>query len=291
MHITVLFTVLFLLSPAAFTQDIILAPGAALTKIADGFRYTEGPAWGPDGKLYFTDRGRIMAWSPEEGATVYRTDPGSPNGLVFTRSGDLIACETAARRVVSISRDGTETVLADSYGGKKLNAPNDVWIDSRGGIYFSDHSMRSKKELLEQDRDYIYYITPDRTKLLQLTDDLQYPNGVITNPDGDRLYVTDSGANKTFVYTVDSDGTLKDKKVFADEGYDGVSMDEKGNLYITPLASHISIYNPEGQRIGEIPTPARPSNVCFGGKDHRILFITAGNTVYSIRMQNRGLLP
>jgi gluconolactonase len=144
---------------------------------------------------------------------------------------------------------------------------------------------------LEQDRDHIYYITPDRTKLLQLTDDLQYPNGVITNPDGDRLYVTDSGANKTFVYTVDSDGTLKDKKVFADEGYDGVSMDEKGNLYITPLASHISIYNPEGQRIGEIPTPARPSNVCFGGKDHRILFITAGNTVYSIRMQNRGLLP
>jgi gluconolactonase len=181
-------------------------------------------------------------------------------------------------------------VLADSYGGKKLNAPNDAWVDAKGGIYFSDHSMRSK-EVLEQDRDHIYYISPDRSKILQLTDDLQYPNGVITNPAGDRLYVTDSGTNKTFVYTVNPDGSLKDKKIFAEEGYDGVSMDEKGNVYITPLANYVSIYSPDGQRIEQIPTPVRPSNVCFGGKEMRTLFITAGNTVYSIAMKNKGLLP
>jgi gluconolactonase len=151
------------------------------------------------------------------------------NGLVFNGSGELISCESGARRVVSINWDGVETVLADSYGGKKLNSPNDACVDEKGGIYFSDHSMRSK-EILEQDRDNIYYITPDRSKIIKVTDDLQYLNGVIISPGGDRIYVTDSGANKTYIYSVNSDGTLKDKKIFADEGYDGVAIDEKGNL-------------------------------------------------------------
>jgi gluconolactonase len=290
MRFILLLALVSILSSPVLGQDTVVAPGAVLTKAAEGFSYTEGPAWGPDGKLYFTDRARIIAWSPEEGATVFRTDPDSPNGLVFTRSGELIACETIARRVVSISRDGTEKVLADSYGGKKLNAPNDVWVDAKGGIYFTDHSMRSKV-VLEQDRDHIYYITPDRSKILQLTDDLQYPNGVITNPAGDRLYVTDSGANKTYVYTINPDGSLKDKKTFAEEGYDGVSMDEKGNVYITPFANYVSVYSPDGRRIAQIPTPVRPANVCFGGKELRTLFITAGNTVYSIAMINKGLMP
>ena len=271
-------------------QDTIVAPGAKLTKVAEGFRYTEGPAWGPDGRLYFTDlsSSRIIAWSPEEGATDFRIDPDGSCGLVFTRSGELISCENRARRVVAISQDGTETVLADSYGGKKLNAPNDAWVDTKGGIYFSDHSMRSK-EVLEQDRDYLYYITPDRSNIYQLTDDLEYPNGLITSPKDDKLYVTDSGANKTYVYTVNPDGTLRDKKVFAEEGYDGVSMDENGNIYITPRASYVSVYSPDGTRIDQIPTPARPSNVCFGGKDKRTLFITVGNSVYSIAVQAKGL--
>ena len=268
----------------------VVAPGAALATVADGFRYTEGPAWSPEEKLYFTDRSssRILAWSLEEGLTVFREDPDGANGLVFTDSGDLIACESGARRVVSIARDGTETVLADSYEGKRLNSPNDAWVDARGGIYFSDHSMRSKVPL-EQDRDNIYYITPDRAKLLKVTDDLQYPNGVITNPAGDRLYVTDSGTNVTYVYTINPDGTLKDKSIFATEGYDGLAMDEKGNVYITPFENYVSVYNPAGERIDEIAMPKRPANICFGGKDKRTLFITAGNTVYSITLQNRGL--
>ncbi len=267
----------------------VVSPGAVLMKVADGFRYTEGPAWSPDGKLYFTDRStsQIMAWSPTEGLTVFRVDPDGANGLAFTASGDLISCETGARRVVSISKDGVETVLADSYGGKKLNAPNDAWVDARGGIYFSDHSMRSK-EVLEQERDNVYYLTPDRSNLVAVTNDLQYPNGIVINPDGTRLYVTDSGANKTYVYTVNQDGSLKDKAVFVDEGYDGLAIDERGNVYITPQAPYVSVYDPAGARIDEIPIPTRPANICFGGEDMRTMFITAGNTVYSIGLLYKG---
>jgi gluconolactonase len=286
--------VVFFMAGSADTQTgstrRMVAPGADLVKVADGFRYTEGPAWSPDGKLYFTDRSssRIVMWSPEGGISDFRIDPDGANGLVFTKSGELISCESGARRVVSITRDGTETVIADSYEGKKLNSPNDAWVDAKGGIYFSDHSMRSKL-VLEQVGDHIYYITPDRKKIVRVTSDLQYPNGVITNPSGDRLYVTDSGANKTYVYTVNPDGTLKDKKTFADEGYDGMSMDVEGNVYITPFANFVSIYDPSGVRIDEIPVPTRPANVCFGGNDKQTLFITAGNTVYSIRMRVKGL--
>jgi gluconolactonase len=129
----------------------------------------------------------------------------------------------------------------------------------------------------------------EEAKILRVTSDLQYPNGVITNPSGDRLYVTDSGANKTYVYTVNPDGTLKDKNTFADEGYDGVSMDVEGNVYITPFANFVSIYDPSGIRIDEIAVPTRPANVCFGGNDKQTLFITAGNAVYSIRMRVKGL--
>lgn len=285
----VAFAILTGIASSAAGQEIV-APDAVLTTVAEGFRYTEGPAWGPDGRLYFTDRAssRILAWSPERGVSDFRVDTDGANGLVFTRSGELISCETGARRVVAISRDGVETVLADSFGGKKLNAPNDAWVDAKGGIYFTDHSMRSK-EVLEQERDNVYYITPDRSKVLRVTDDLQYPNGVITNPQGDRLYVTDSGTNKTYIYAVNPDGSLKDKKVFAEEGYDGLSMDVKGNIYITPQASFVAVYDPSGKRIGEIPTPARPSNVCFGGKEKRTLFITAGGSVYRIEMKNKGL--
>ncbi len=287
--IAVAFAILTVIASSAAGEEIV-AKDAMLITVAEGFRYTEGPAWGPDGRLYFTDRAssRILAWSPERGVSDFRVDPGGANGLVFTRSGELIACETGARRVVAISRDGVETVLADSFDGKKLNAPNDAWVDSKGGIYFTDHSMRSK-EILEQERDNVYYITPDRSKVLRVTDDLQYPNGVITSPKGDRLYVTDSGANRTYVYTVNPDGTLRDKKTFAEEGYDGLAVDVKGNIYITPQESFVAVYNSAGKRIGEIPTPARPSNVCFGGQEKRTLFITAGGSVYRVEVRNTGL--
>ncbi len=126
-------------------------------------------------------------------------------------------------------------------------------------------------------------------KIIRVTDDLQYPNGIIINPAGDRIYITDSGANETYVYTVNSDGTLKDKKVFATEGYDGLAMDVEGNVYITPYGNVVSIYDPSGKRIDEIVTTSRPSNICFGGKEKNILYITSGNTVYSIKMMVKGL--
>ena len=134
--------VVFFMAGSADTQTgstrRMVAPGAELVKVADGFRYTEGPAWSPDGKLYFTDRSssRIVMWSPEGGISDFRIDPDGANGLVFTKSGDLISCESGARRVVSITRDGTETVIADSYEGRKLNSPNDAWVDGKEAYIF-----------------------------------------------------------------------------------------------------------------------------------------------------------
>ena len=201
--------------------------------------------------------------------------------------------------MVSIDTKGNVTVLADKYDGKRLNSPNDLWLDPKGGIYFTDPRY-GKTDDLEQDGENVYYLTPDRKKLIRVIDDMVKPNGVIGTPDGKLLYVTDHGGDKTFVYTINKDGTLSNKTLFAPESSDGMTIDNQDNIYLTSMPSKtlssydtglnpVSVYNSTGQKIETIRIPERPANVCFGGKDKQTLFITAQTSLYSVRMTVKGL--
>ena len=266
----------------------IVAPGAVMEKLAGGFSFTEGPAEDGDGNIYFTDipNNRIHKWTIGAGLSTFREESGGANGLFFDGKGHLLACQGGSRRLVLISLDGKLTVLADQYEGKKLNSPNDLWPDPRGGIYFTDPRY-GNRDGLEQEGECVYYLSPDRGRLLRVISDMVRPNGVIGTPDGKRLYVTDHGDSKTFVYSINSDGTLAAKKLFAPEGSDGMTLDSEGNLYLT--TSGVSVYRPDGTHLGMIAVPERPANVCFGGKDRKVLFITARTSLYSIQMRVKGV--
>lgn len=268
---------------AASAAADLIAPGAKVERLADGFAFTEGPACDAQGNVYFTDipNQRIHKWSCDGKLSVFREDSGGANGLFFDGSGNLVVCEGGQRRVTSLAPDGTATVLADSYAGKKLNSPNDLWVDPKGGVYFSDPRYGSQ-EGVEQDGFHVYYLPPGRKSLRRVIDNLVKPNGVVGTADGKLLYVADAGDGKTYVYRIREDGALHDRKLIAPVGSDGLTLDERGNLYLTRGVVHV--YRPDGQKLAEVVVPESPSNVCFGGADRRTLFITARKGLYAIRM-------
>jgi len=187
---------------------------------------------------------------------------------------------------VSITADGKIIVLADNYKNKRLNSPNDLWITPGGGIYFTDPRYGSKDDM-QQGGEHVYYLSADRKRLVRVIDDMVRPNGLIGTADGKLLYVSDRGAKKTYVYKINPDGTLSDKKFFAPEGSDGMTIDNRDNIYLTTKV--VSVYDSAGNRIESIKIAETPANVCFGGRDKQTLFITAQTSLYSLRMQVKGL--
>ncbi len=271
----------------------VVAPGATVEKIAGGFRFTEGPAADAEGNVFFTDipNNRIHKWSLDTGTpglSTFRENSGGANGLYFDKDGNLLACEGGGRRLVSIDPNGEVTVLAEKYQDKRFNSLNDLWIDPQGGIYFTDPRY-GNREGMEQDGEHVYYLSADRKKLVRVTDDLVRPNGLIGTTDGKLLYVGDHGGDKTFVYSINEDGTLSNKKLFAPEGSDGMTIDNEGNIYLT--TDVVPVYNKEGQKFQTIKVPEAPANVVFGGKDKQTLFITARTSLYSIKMRVKGVEP
>lgn len=265
----------------------LVAEGAQVKKLADGFMFTEGPAVDKKGNIFFSDipNSRIHKWTLDGTLSTFRENSGRANGLFLDKKGNLLACEGGNRRVTSISPDGKVTVLVDQYNGKKLNSPNDLWIHPNGGIYFTDPRYGGN-DGLELDGFHVYYIAPDRKTVTRVLDNLVKPNGVIGSPDGKKLYIADPGDSKTYVYRIKKDGSLGNRKLIAPEGSDGMTLDERGNLYLT--RSGVEVYSPEGTRILSIKVPEGPANVCFGGKDRKTLFITARTGFYSLRMNVRG---
>jgi len=266
----------------------VVAAGTKVEKLCGGFRFTEGPAADAKGNIFFSDipNNRIHKWSLEGRLSTFRENSGGANGLFFDKKGNLLACEGGGRRLASIDPQGNVTMLADKYDGKRFNSLNDLWIDTKGGIYFTDPRY-GRRDDLEQDGEHVYYLAPDRKKLIRVIDDMVRPNGIIGTPDGKLLYVTDHGGKKTFVYTINKDGTLSNKKFFAPEGSDGMTIDNEGNVYLT--TSVVSIYNKKGEKNETIEVPEKPANVCFGGKDKQTLFITARTSLYSVRMRVKGI--
>ena len=268
-----------------------LAAGEA-KRLADGMKFTEGPVADGKGAVYFSDipNNRIMKWDAK-GLAAWMEDSGGANGLKFDKDGSLLACQGGARRVVRISSDKKVTVIADAFDGKKLNSPNDLCLDAKGGIYFTDPRY-GNRDSMELDKEAVYYVPPGGGKPMRVVDDMTRPNGV--HIDGDRIYVADQGGNKTWVYGMNADGTLKDKKEFAPKGSDGVKVDEKGNVYLT-TGGKILIYSRDGAPLGELSMPEveiggkkvreGPANLAFDGK---VLYVTARTGFYSVPMKVAG---
>ncbi len=274
-------------------KQSVIAPRAELQKLADGFKFTEGPAVDAAGNVFFTDQpnNRIHKWSVDGKLSVFHENPGRANGLYFDKNGNLLACADLNNELWLIDMKGNVTILVKGYDGKLLNGPNDLWIAPNGGIYFTDPLYKrpywTRDPAMQQDGQHVYYLTPDRKKLLRVTNDLTQPNGIIGTPDGKLLYVADIGARKTYVYHTNADGTLSNKKLFCSMGSDGMTIDNEGNIYLTGRG--VTVFNPDGEKIEQIDVPAGwTANVTFGGKDRHTLFITAQTSLYSIRMRVKG---
>jgi len=271
-------------------QQQLVRTGAIPEKVLDGFRFTEGVCTDGKGNIYFTDlqQDRIYQWTSDGRLLIFKDQAHKANGLAVDASGRLVACQSApGGMLVAYEPNGSEVVLAQTYEGKRFNSVNDLWIDRKGGIYFTDPRYGSRAQM-EQDGEHVYYLTPDRKKVIRVINDMVGPNGLTGSRDGKRLYVADHKAGKTYVYDVRPDGTLANKRLFADTGSDGMTLDRHGNVYLTTRSS-VWICGPKGRKLAAIEVPQTPSNVCFGGPDGRTLYITAGTGLYAIRMEVRGV--
>ena len=276
------------------TNKSIIAPGAKVEQLADGFIFTEGPIADKQGNVFFTDQpnDRIMKWSTDGKLSVFLDKTGRANGMFFDKKGNLLACSDLENEIWSFNMKGENIVLLTDYNGKKLNGPNDLWVRPDNGIYFTDplyvRDYWTRDRKMQQEGEYVYYISPDRKTVTPVAMDLGKPNGIIGTPDGKLLYVADMKAGKTYVYEIQKDGSLANKKLFAEMGSDGMTIDSEGNIYVTGRG--VTVFNPKGEKIEQIAVDARwTANVCFGGKDMKTLFITASQYLYGLRMNVKGV--
>lgn len=283
---------------AADEPDAIpgIGPAGKVVKLHGDFKFTEGPAADREGNVYFTDipNQRIHKVDTQGKLSVVREKSNHANGLMLNAKGEIVACEMDGQ-VAAYSPDGKDRrVLADKYQGNRFNAPNDLVIDRQGGIYFTDPSF-SAPQPLPQGKTCVYYLAPDG-KVTRLVDKLPNPNGVILSPDEKTLYVIPSGQADMMSYPVESPGKIGDGKVFCTlkqpegrkgGGGDGLTVDTKGNLYITS-ALGLQVFDPAGKLLGIIKIPEQPANVTFGGPGLKTLYVTARTSLYTVPMQATG---
>ena len=272
-------------------QGSIVPKGSKAELVWAEGKFTEGPTLGPNGIIYFSDIGqRTMRFDPTTGkTTVFREPSGKANGLLMNRKGNLIACEGANggnRRVSLTVLKGKTRTLADRWNGKRFNSPNDLAIDAKGRIYFTDPRYGDQADR-DLDFEGVFLITGKKVKLA--AKDISRPNGILVSLDGKKVFVADNhsdpkGNHHLVQFTVQKDGTLKDKKIMFDigpdrRGIDGMTLDEEGNIYATAGKgdrSGIYVFSSTGKHLAFIPSGETPTNCVFGGgKEKSTLYITA----------------
>jgi len=292
------FCIFILMSSSGFTQrstglNSLVASGATPKQVGTGYSFTEGSSVASDGRVFFTDQpnDRIYFWDEKSGISLFKEGTERANGTWFDNQGNLLACADLYNRLVKFTPAGEIIVLHDKgFEGRHLNGPNDVWQDKKGGIYFTDpyyhrnYWEAGHKQL--QEVQAVYYLKPGG-ELIRVIDDLFQPNGIVGTPDDKFLFVADIRGGETWKYTINPDGTLSNKTSFAPAGSDGMTIDSKGNVYLT--FGKVQIFNNKGVKTAEIELPESPSNLCFGGRDRKILFVTARTSVYTIRMKVKGV--
>ena len=299
----------------------LVSPSAhgKLDTLGRGFSFTEGPAVDKHGNIFFTDQpnDKIYKWDAATGSiATFLTGTGRSNGMAFDREGNLIACADMHGEIWKIAPDGSHTVMVNNYNGKLLNGPNDVWINPvTGGIYITDplfpRSYWDEDDPRQQGWEpthseqsptgkggFVYYLAPGGHSLTRVTtDDMgwdsdSWPNGLVGTPDGKKLYVNkwgyDVNTSGTWIFDINSDGTLSNMKLFSPMGGDGMSMDEQGNIYISNSYG-VTAFDPKGNKILNIPTDGATNNV-FGGQNNKTLFITGPvDKLTSLKMNVKGV--
>jgi gluconolactonase len=290
----------------------LIAPDAPIERVAGGFAFTEGPVW-RGGCLLFSDipNKRIARWrrlpeGPE--LTTYAT--GMSNGLTLDGRGQVLAAEHDGRRVTRVSEDGTRTVLAERFQGKRLNSPNDIVVRSDGSIYFTDPPYGVEPGIRggsrpagwwtksipgkEQASNGVYRLAPDGTLHL-VADDFTLPNGLAFSPDESLLYIDDSARKHIRVLSVRPDGTLGTDRILLDMASedpgvpDGLKVDLAGNVFCTGPGG-VWVCRADGTMLGRIVLPELPANLAWG-EDGSVLFITARTSLYRLETKTRGALP
>lgn len=278
-----------------------LAPGAKVEKLWSAGEFTEGPTEGPDGCVYFSDIGnRIMKFDPKSGKTTAFRDPGGrSNGMKFDARGRLVVCEganTGGGRRISLTDGNKIRTLADRIDGKRFNSPNDLTIDAKGRIYFSDprYVGNEKREL---DHESVYRVDPDGT-VTRVVNDVTKPNGLAISPDGKTLYVAECGgknARKLLAYPLKADGSVGKGRLLHDFGagrcIDGMAVAADGTIVGAAGSKNVAgicFFSPEGKQIGFFRVPEGPSNCCFAGKEKKTLYITAGKSLYRVELTLAG---
>lgn len=271
----------------------LIQAGAKPEKLADGFKFTEGPTADAKGNIYFTDQpnDRIMIWSIDGQLSTFMEPCGHSNGLSFDKDGYLWACADERNELWKISREKKVTVIPSKYNDRLLNGPNDLFILSNGGIYFTDpYWQRSwwDHKTMPQENQAVYYLAPDQKTITRVIDDFVKPNGIVGTPDGKTMYIADQGGKKIWKYNTNKDGSLSNKTLFCEMGSDGMTIDSKGNIYLTGRG--VTVFDKNGNKIEyiEIPDNNSTTNVCFGDPDLKSLFITNQKGLYRIRMKVKG---
>jgi gluconolactonase len=299
-RIVTLFASIALLGPISFAADSIpgIGPKGEIKKVQGNFQFTEGPAADRDDNLYFSDvAGDKLYKIDASGQLSTILDPShNTNGLMLNAAGNIVACEMAGRLIEVNPKTKEVKSLADGYEGKRFNAPNDLVIDRDGGVYFTDPRFRAPMPL-PQGVEAFYYRAPDGN-VTRLGVVEKAPNGIILSPDEKTLYVIPSQQAEMLAYPVQGPGKIGPQRTFCtlkqasgktNGGGDGLTIDSKGNVYITS-ALGIQVFNPQGNLLGIIEFPEQPANCTFGGKDLKTLYATARTSVYSVPMEVTGHL-
>jgi gluconolactonase len=274
-------------------MDSIVDGVAGVRLVSRQFSFTEGASVDRRGNVFFTDQpnNKIWEYDVKGRLSLFLDSAGRSNGMYFDPKGWLVTCADEKDQLWAISPDKKIRVLLRDFGGQLFNGPNDLWIDARDGIYFTDpyyqrpYWTRTKPDL---DGEKVYYLAPGASQPRVAAADVVKPNGIVGTPDGKYLYVADIGAGKTYKYTIGADGMLTGRELFVSQGSDGMTLDERGDVYLT--GDGVTVYDPSGQQIAHIPVPEKwTANLCFGGRDKKTLFITASEGIYILRMRVKGV--
>ena len=289
----------------------------AVERVATGFRWAEGPVYFPAGRyVLFSDipNNRIMRFSEDDGhVSVYRQPSMNSNGNTIDREGRLITCEHSGRRVTRTELDGSITIIADKYNGKKLNSPNDAVVAADGSIWFCDPAYgiggfyEGIKADAEQDKKNVYRVDPKSGDIKMVVDDFVQPNGLCFSPDEKKLYICDTGFtdgpdNPSHIRVFDVDlagGKLSNSKVFAEMPKpsitDGLRCDTAGRLWCSvgwgdPNEDGVRCYMPDGDLLGKIHIPETVANLCFGGMQRNRLYICGSSSLYAVYTSAQGAM-
>jgi gluconolactonase len=276
----------------------LISKDAGLQSVSSGMGFTEGPVWDPSGFVYVSDEviNKIFRIYPD-GHKEELISLGDPDGNTYDEHRQLIDCASVLRAIIRIKPDGTYTVLADRYQGKRFNSPNDVVIGPDGATYFTDPTSDLPKDQ-KQELDFKGVFRLDaQGQVTLLTKELTEPNGLAFSPDGKRLYVDDSEKRNIRVYDFEPDGTLRNGRIFGEEPGtgeegvpDGMKLDRASNLYVTGPGG-IWVWDSEGHHLGTIILPEQPANLAWGDSDLKTLYITATTSLYKLKTNATGFVP